>query len=73
MPEYAEKWLCDKPVSEEKVAKNTKCEIVCLEGHDFLKGKWLKQIADINVFILKENDVHIIGARKAAIGKSQKV
>ena len=39
MPENAERWQCDKLMLKTKVRKNTKCEIICLKGHDFSKGK----------------------------------
>ena len=38
-PKYAVRWSCDKPIENEKVPKLTKCEIVCPDGYDIIKGK----------------------------------
>ena len=37
-PKFAERWSCDKLIENEKVPKQTKCEIVCSKGYDILKG-----------------------------------
>ena len=37
-PKFAERWSCDKPIENDKVPKQTKCEIVCFKGYDILKG-----------------------------------
>ena len=37
----AEHWLCTKPIQNQKVPTNTKCEVVCPDGHDVVKGELL--------------------------------
>ena len=39
LPDNAETWSCDKPVNDKTVLRSTKCSLVCLEGHDLVKGK----------------------------------
>ena len=41
MPENAHSWSCNKPIYQDKVEKYTKCKIVCLEGFDLSKSKYL--------------------------------
>ena len=38
MPENADKWTCNKPINQDKVGKKAICQVICLEGHDLLKG-----------------------------------
>ena len=39
MPENAAKWTCNKLINQDKVGKKANCQVICLEGHDLLKGK----------------------------------
>ena len=32
-------WSCNKPIQNDKVSQNAKCEIVCLDGFDVVVGK----------------------------------
>ena len=32
-------WACNKPIQNDKVSQNAKCEIVCLDGFDVVVGK----------------------------------
>ena len=38
-PKYTDYLSCNKPIINGKVFRKTKCEIVCLEGFDFIAGK----------------------------------
>ena len=38
-PKFADRWSCDKPIENNKVAKKTKCEIVCPDGYDIKNGE----------------------------------
>ena len=39
MPENADSWKCNKAVDQGKVAKYTRCKLICQEGYDLSKGK----------------------------------
>ena len=54
IPENADKWTCNKPINQGKVEKTTKCQVVCMEGHDRLKGKtyYIKNLNIRSVFNL---------------------
>ena len=47
----AENWSCDKPVIEGKVSRGTKCNIVCPDGHDLVKGEHVFQLMSFIKFI----------------------
>ena len=42
-PKFAENWLCDKPIEDNKVPKKTKCEIVCPDGYDIKNGECVSE------------------------------
>ena len=45
LPMNAEAWLCDKPINNYRVPKNTKCRVVCSDGHDIFKGNiWMTAV-----------------------------
>ena len=46
MPDNADKWTCNKPINQDKVGKATRCQLVCLEGHDLIKGETHTRIPD---------------------------
>ena len=42
LPKNAEDWLCNKPINNDQVLKNTKCGVICSDGHDIVKGNiWI--------------------------------
>ena len=38
LPKNAAEWLCNKRINNNQVPKNTKCGVVCFDGHDIVKG-----------------------------------
>ena len=38
LPKNAAEWLCNKRINNNQVPKNTKCGVVCSDGHDIVKG-----------------------------------
>ena len=69
LPKNAEDWLCNKPINHNQVSKNTKCEVVCLEGYDIVKGKLI--INHFYQFFIKVKDAFFIDAERMVIGKNQ--
>ena len=39
LPLNAEKWVCNKPIKSNHIAKNAKCEVLCKTGYQLTKGK----------------------------------
>ena len=43
LPENADSWKCNKAVDQGKVAKYTRCKLVCQDGYDLSRGTKLTQ------------------------------
>ena len=37
-PKNADSWSCDPPANDGKVSENTRCNVTCLDGHDWVNG-----------------------------------